>query len=302
MIGQTVSHYEILEKLGAGGMGVVYKARDTKLDRIVALKFLAAHLLESEKARSRFLQEALAISAMNHPNIAIVYEAGDVNGEPFLALEFLAGGTLRTKITNLRAKGVGMPIGEAVDLSLQLIEGLAHAHNNQVLHRDIKPGNLMFNAEGRLKITDFGLARFTSGPHITKGGILLGTAPYMSPEQAQGQEIDQRSDLFSAGAVMYEMLCGEPPFHAPEESEVLQQILHSKTPLEKLPPEVPERLRLVIGHLLEKDREQRYQRADDAVLDLRTVQRSLEGPTSALTSGRSPAFARKKSYRGGRRG
>ncbi len=293
MIGQIVSHYEILEKLGAGGMGVVYKARDTKLDRIVAIKFLAAHLLDSERARSRFLQEALAISAMNHPNIAILYEADDVNGEPFLALEYLGGGTLRMKITNFRARGMGVPIGETVDLSLQLMEGLAHAHKNQVLHRDIKPGNLMFNAEGKLKITDFGLARFTSGPHITKGGMLLGTAPYMSPEQAQGHEIDQRSDLFAAGAVIYEMLCGAPPFHAPDESEVVQRILHSKTPLEKLPPDVPESLRGVIGHLLEKDREQRYQRADDVVLDLRALQRSLEGPTSALTS-RRPAFARKR--------
>ena len=295
MIGQIVSHYEILEKLGAGGMGVVYKARDTKLDRVVAIKFLATHLIESDKARSRFLQEALAISAMNHPNIAIVYEAGEVNGEPFLALEFLPGGTLRTKITNLRARGQTVPVGEAVELALQLTEGLAHAHKNQVLHRDIKPGNLIFNSEGKLKITDFGLARFTSGPHITKGGVLLGTAPYMSPEQAQGHEIDQRSDLFAAGAVIYEMLCGEPPFHAADESQVVHRILHSKTPLEKLPPEAPESLRAVIGHMLEKDREQRYQRADDAVLDLRAVQRSLEGPTSALTS-HHPVYARNRKW------
>lgn len=296
MIGQTVSHYQILEKLGSGGMGVVYKARDIKLDRIVAVKVLAAHLLESEKARSRFLQEARAISALNHPNIAIVYEAGEMDGDPFLVLEYLSGGTLRAKITDLRTGGSGMPFGQAVDLSLQLAEGLAHAHRNQVLHRDIKPGNLMFNAEGKLKITDFGLARFMAGPHITKGGVLIGTAPYMSPEQAAGLEIDQRSDLFSAGAVMYEMLCGEPPFQGEEEAQVMQQILHTKTPIEKLPPAVPDSLRAVIGHLLEKDREQRYQRADEAVLDLRAVQRSIEGPTSPLTSRRTPAYARKKLF------
>ena len=297
MTGQQVSHYQILEKLGAGGMGVVYKARDTKLDRIVAVKFLAAHLLESEKARNRFLQEARAISALNHPNIAIVYEAGEINSEPFLVLEYLAGGTLRAKITDLRVSGVGMRFGEAVELSLQLAEGLAHAHRHQVLHRDIKPGNLMFNEEGKLKITDFGLARFMAGPHITKGGALIGTAPYMSPEQAAGLEIDQRSDLFSAGAVIYEMLCGEPPFQGEEESEVVQQILHTKTPLQKLPTGVPQSLRAVIGHLLEKDRDQRYQRADDLVLDLRAVQRSLEGPTSPLTSRATPGYARQRIYR-----
>jgi serine/threonine protein kinase/tetratricopeptide (TPR) repeat protein len=294
LIGRIVSHYEILEKLGAGGMGVVYKARDTKLDRIVALKFLASNLVESEHARDRFLQEARAISAMNHPNIAIVHEAAEVDGEPFLVLEYLAGGTLRNKIADLHAAGLRMPVGEALILAQQLAEGLAHAHRNQVLHRDIKPANLMFNTEGKLKITDFGLARFIDGPHITKAGMRVGTANYMSPEQAAGLQIDNRSDLFSAGAVMYEMLSGEPPFQAPEEFQIIEQILRTETPLDKLPPDVPESLRAVIGKLLDKDREQRYQKADDAVLDLRAVQRTLEGPTSPLATHPLPTLPRRR--------
>jgi len=296
VIGQTVSHYEIMDKLGAGGMGVVYKARDVRLDRIVAIKFLAAHLVESEKARNRFLQEARAISALNHPNIAIVHDYGEVNGEPYLVFEYLSGGTLRRKLVDLRNTSLRMPIGEAVSLSLQLTDALAHAHRNHVLHRDIKPGNLMFNADGKLKITDFGLARFMAGPHITKTGVRVGTAPYMSPEQAAGLEIDHRSDLFSAGAVIFEMLAGEPPFEGPDDTGVVDQILHSETPVDKLPQNLPENLRAFTAHALEKNREHRYQTADQMTTDLRAIQQVLESDTPTIWSRPEPMrkhFARR---------
>jgi serine/threonine-protein kinase len=286
VIGQIVSHYEILEKLGAGGMGVVYKARDVKLDRIVAIKFLAAHLIDSKTAQTRFLHEARAISALNHPNIAIVYEAGDYQGQSFLALEYLPGGTLHTKLGELRTGGRKMLIAEAASLSLQLAEGLAHAHRTGILHRDIKPGNLMFSADGKLKITDFGLAKFLFGPEITKAGGPIGTVPYMSPEQTRGLETDHQSDLFSAGIVMYEMISGELPFRAPDERGIINQILRADPPpLETLRPDSPESLRFVVRHLLQKNPKKRYLKADDLVLDLRAVQRELEAPTHTLASG-----------------
>jgi eukaryotic-like serine/threonine-protein kinase len=299
VIGQIVSHYEILEKLGAGGMGVVYKARDVKLDRIVAIKFLAAHLIDSKTAQTRFLQEARAISALNHPNIAIVYEAGDYQGQSFLALEYLPGGTLLTKLGELRGSGRKMSIADAASLSLQLAEGLAHAHSTGILHRDIKPGNLMFSADGKLKITDFGLAKFLSGPEITKAGGPIGTVPYMSPEQARGLETDHQSDLFSAGIVMYEMISGELPFRAPDERGTINRILRADpTPLETLRPDSPESLRFVVRHLLQKNPKKRYLKADDLVLDLRGVERELEAPTHTLAPGelvasRKPSLMRR---------
>jgi serine/threonine-protein kinase len=298
VIGQTVSHYEILEKLGAGGMGVVYKARDIKLDRIVALKFLAGHLLDSQTARIRFEQEARTISALNHPHIAIVYEAADFKGESFLVLEYLPGDTLRTKLRELRANGRKMSIAAVVDVALQLAEGLAHAHRHQVMHRDIKPGNLMFNADGQLKITDFGLAKFIAGPDVTQGGAVQGTAQYMSPEQARGRETDHRSDLFSAGVVLYEIAAGETPFNAPDEAGLLRQIVKTDPPpLAKLRPDAPQNLCNIVTHLLEKSPKERYQKADDLVLDLRALQREIEAPTATLHSRRLPSYRPKKILR-----
>ena len=285
MTGQTVSHYEILDKLGAGGMGVVYKARDIKLDRIVALKFLAAHLLDSSSARNRFEQEARAISALNHPNIATVYEAGEWQGESFLALEYLPGGTLRSRLMDLRGGARKLSIVQVVDLSLQLAEGLAHAHQHHLLHRDIKPGNLMFSADGRLKITDFGLAKFLSGPDLTQGAPRIGTLPYMSPEQAHGRDVDHRSDLFAAGSVIYEMATLELPFPASEERELLRQIAKADPrPITDLRPDAPESLCGIISQLLEKKPEHRYQKADDLALDLHAVQREIDLPTGTLQS------------------
>lgn len=170
MTGQTLSHYEVLEKLGAGGMGVVYKARDLTLDRFVALKFLAAHLNESDPAEARFRREARSISALNHPNIATIYEVGEAAGEPFLAFEYIPGGTLESRLASLRASGTKMSLDEVISIATQLAEGLAHAHRNGILHRDIKPGNLMFSAEGLLKIMDFGLSKLLSASGITPGG------------------------------------------------------------------------------------------------------------------------------------
>ena len=231
---------------------------------------------------------------MNHPNIAIVYEAGDYQGQAFLALEYLPGGTLHARLAELRASGRKMSIADAANLSLQLAEGLAHAHGTGILHRDIKPGNMMFSGDGKLKITDFGLAKFLSGPEMTHPGPPMGTVHYMSPEQARGEETDHQSDLFSAGIVVYEMISGELPFRGPDERETIQQILHANPePLETLRPDSPEKLRSIVQHLLEKNPKERYQKTGDLVRDVRAVQRESEAPTNTQIT-RSGLFAKRK--------
>lgn len=300
MVGRTVSHYEVLEKVGAGGMGVVYRARDLYLERPVALKFLAAHLVDSDTAHARFMREARAISALNHPNIATIYEVAASGGETFLAFEFIAGGTLQARLAALKATGRQMPLPEVLTIATELAEGLAHAHRNSILHRDIKPGNLMFSAEGKLKIMDFGLSKLLSAPHLTKSGATLGTVLYMSPEQARGDPVDQRSDIFSFGVVLYEMLAGQRPFAAETEAGALRAVLQSEPiPIERLCPDVPGTLRAVVERALEKDVRDRYQSMDEVLRDLRSGHGIVETPTATLPGMSSPG--RRKPIRIARR-
>ena len=207
MIGQTISRYRVVEKLGEGGMGVVYKAEDTKLSRTVALKFLGAHLLGNAEARQRFLREAQAAAALHHPNICTVYEIDEAEGRTFIAMAFLEGESLEQKI----ARGP-LPIKELLDIGQQAAKGLQAAHEKGILHRDIKPANILIDATGHATIMDFGLARLTEASRLTKADTTMGTVAYMSPEQARGEEVDPRSDLWALGVVLYEMTCGRPPF------------------------------------------------------------------------------------------
>ncbi|HQM62912.1 MAG TPA: serine/threonine-protein kinase, partial [Acidobacteriota bacterium] len=208
MIGQTVGHYHIVEELGAGGMGVVYRAEDTKLRRSVALKFLPPELTRDAEAKRRFLHEAQAAAALDHPNICTVYEVGETDtGQLYIAMACYAGETLRERI----ARGP-LPLEEALRIAQEAAAGLAHAHARGIVHRDIKPANLFLTEEGLVKVLDFGLAKLAAGSAVTKTGTTLGTTGYMSPEQAQGKTTDARTDIWSLGVVLYEMVAGRPPF------------------------------------------------------------------------------------------
>src|SRR5438046_3625871 len=206
MIGQTISHYKILEKLGEGGMGVVHKAEDTKLDRLVALKFLPSHLAASELDKARFIQEAKAASAINHPNICTIYSIDEYDGKMFIVMEFVDGQTLRQRRESISDK-------QAIDIGIQIADGLAAAHEKGIVHRDIKPENIMIRKDGIAQIMDFGLAKLRGNvSRLTKEGSTVGTAGYMSPEQVQGQDADHRSDIFSYGVLLFELLTGQTPF------------------------------------------------------------------------------------------
>jgi serine/threonine protein kinase/tetratricopeptide (TPR) repeat protein len=276
MIGRTVSHYKILEKLGEGGMGVVYRAEDARLKRIVALKFLPERLSGSPEELARFQLEAEAISALNHPNIATIYDIGEADGAHFLALEYLPGGTLKTLLRALKAEGRELPIADVAGYAAQLAEGLAHAHGAGIVHRDIKSDNVMLTADGKAKITDFGLAKLRGASQLTKSGSTLGTLAYMAPEQMRGEEVDARADLFSLGVVLFELLTNRMPFRGEHEAAIMYSVLHE----EPLPPEqfrsdVPAHLRTVISRALRKDPSARYQSAGEVLADLRTASAAM---------------------------
>ncbi len=261
-----ISHYEIIEKIGEGGMGVVYKAQDTKLDRSVALKFLAPHLLRDPDARKRFEREARASAALDHPNICTVHEIDQADGHTFIALAFLDGETLSAKI----AEGP-LEIADARSIAIQLAEGLAAAHDQGVVHRDIKPDNVMLvRGPKRLaKIMDFGLAQLAGSTKLTGDGSTMGTIAYMSPEQAQGDDVDQRSDIWSLGAILYEMLAGKPPFRGEYDQAVIYSILNEDPlPLSELREDVPIDLVRIVGKALTKQLENRYQHVAEMLLDL----------------------------------
>jgi eukaryotic-like serine/threonine-protein kinase len=283
MIGQTISHYKILEKLGEGGMGVVYKAQDTRLDRVVALKFLPASITASREDAARLEQEAKAISALNHPGIATIHDIDEADGKRFIVLELITGGTLKQMLKKLAAESTQLSIAEAIDSSIQIADGLAHAHRNQIIHRDIKSDNIMLTGEGKIKITDFGLAKLRNSLELTRSGSTVGTVAYMAPEVIQGAEADGRSDIFSFGTVMYEMLTGRLPFRGEHEAAMMYSITNEDpSPVSSMRTDVPAPLEQLITKSLHKDPAQRYQSAADIMNDLRTLQQETTGTVKTV--------------------
>jgi serine/threonine protein kinase len=297
MIGQTISHYTILSKLGEGGMGVVYKAEDLKLKRTVALKFLHPDLTRDDDAKARFIHEAQAAAALNHPHICTIYEIDETpDGQSFIAMEFIEGEGLKNRIQ----RGP-LLIDDALPLSIQMGEGLHEAHEKGIVHRDIKPGNIMVTSRGQAKILDFGLARLGTHTKITKTDTTLGTAAYMSPEQATGKEVDRRTDIWSLGVVLYEMMTGARPFTGEYEPAVVYSILHDQPePLTSRRSRVPMELERMVNKCLEKKRDERYQTAADLIADLRHLQRTLASATrqsmTTVTGARAARRARRWSW------
>lgn len=277
MIGRTISHFQISEKLGGGGMGVVYKAKDIRLDRTVALKFLPSYLSNDPEANERFIAEAKAASALDHPHICTIYDIGESEeGQLFIAMAYYEGQTLKKKI----AEGA-LLIEEAVDLAVQTAEGLTRAHEAGIVHRDIKPANVMVTDRGKVKIVDFGLAKM-AGQHLTQEGSVLGTAAYMSPEQARGEATDHRTDVWSLGAVLYEMLTGQRPFPGDYEQAIIYSVLNvDAEPVHELRPEVSEVLSGIINRALEKEAEARYGSMAEMLEALKGCQASLQ-PTNGV--------------------
>jgi len=269
MIGRTISHYKILEKLGEGGMGVVYKAQDTKLKRTVALKFLPQELLCDSESKARFMHEAQAASALNHPNITTIHEIDEVEGECFISMEYIDGNSLKELIYKRT-----LAIDQILGIALKIAEGLKAAHKKEIVHRDVKSDNVMVTDEGEVKIMDFGLAKLKGVTKLTKTGSTLGTLQYMSPEQAQGKEVDQRSDVFSFGVVLYEMITGQLPFRGEHEAAVIYSIVNEiPEPLARYKANVSEGLQRIVDKALEKDRNTRYQSAAEVIADLTGLQK-----------------------------
>lgn len=248
MIGQTISHYKILEKLGEGGMGVVYKAQDMKLDRFVAIKFLPSHLSSTSENKARFLQEAKATAALNHPNILSIYEIDEYDSGTFIVLEYIDGQNLKDYLASIKT-GSGVPVKQAIEWMEIIAQGLKVAHDKDIIHRDIKAENIMLTKSGQLKIMDFGLAKLRSQSSLTRAGSSLGTLGYMSPEQAQGMIADNRSDLWSLGILFFELLTGDLPFKSEHEAGLMYLVVNQDPPL---PSELDRRLPASIDSIVMK--------------------------------------------------
>jgi eukaryotic-like serine/threonine-protein kinase len=286
LIGQTVSHYRIGEKLGVGGMGVVYKARDSRLDRALALKLLPETLAQQPQALERFRREARAASALNHPGICTIYDIGEQDGRAFIAMEFIDGETLRSHI-----HGKALPLEEVLKLGIQIAEALDAAHAEGIIHRDIKPANIFVTKRGQAKVLDFGLAKLVPKGLATADadsggespdsnsivGVISGTPSYMSPEQVRGDDLDPRTDIFSLGLVLYEMATGRRAFGGGSGGAIIEAVLtRTPVPVRSINPDIPTRLEGIIDKALHKDRSQRYQHAADMLADLQQLKRDID--------------------------
>ena len=278
MIGRTVLHYKIREKLGEGGMGVVYKADDSRLRRAVALKFIQPNLFDDPSGRARFLHEAQAAAALDHPNICTIYEIDEVDNQTFISMAHIEGESLKQTIAS-------RPLGlaEVLDIAIQIADGLQAAHDKGVIHRDVKSANIMVTPSGQVKITDFGLAKVPGHSRVTKSGMTLGTIDYMSPEQACGEQVDHRTDVWSFGVVLYEMVSGELPFRGEIDQAIVYAILNEPLPaITGLVADLPPELENVIGKALAKNVEDRYARVADIAIDLREFRRKFDQRSSEI--------------------
>jgi serine/threonine protein kinase len=274
MIGSTISHYQILEKLGEGGMGVVYKAQDTKLDRLVALKFLPQHLSANEQDKARFIQEAKAAAALNHPNICTIHGIEEYDGQTYIVMEFVEGQTLRERFPVGAIHESPLQIKQAIEIGIQLADGLAAAHEKGIVHRDLKPENIMLQKDGRVKIMDFGLAKLKGASRLTKTGSTVGTTGYMSPEQVQGLDTDHRTDIFSLGVILYELFAGRSPFKGVHETAINYEIVNVEAdPISSVKPEIDQEVDSIVLDCLAKDPMDRYQSVAEVGRNLRRFKR-----------------------------
>jgi serine/threonine protein kinase/tetratricopeptide (TPR) repeat protein len=281
MIGTMISHYKILDKIGEGGMGIVYKAHDTKLDRTVALKFLPSHLGTDENEKKRFINEAKAASALDHNNICSIYSIEETDdGNVFIVMAYYEGMSLREKIEQ-----GPLPLKHVINYALQISSGLQKAHEKGIVHRDLKPANIFITKDDQIKIIDFGLARVTDRTLLTKSGTTLGTVPYMSPEQAQGAKVDHRTDIWSLGVVIFEMITGQRPFKSDYETALMYSIINeAPEPVTGLRSGVPIAIENIILKCLEKDHQNRYQRVDELIVDIRRMEREISSGSRRIES------------------